>query len=215
MKLKSFLLIGLANKAGYFLVATFALIIGFYPSEYFFTDQKFGLLNQKSQELLNSIFWNIGFYTHILLGGVALFIGWIQFSSKIRNIYRLFHKRIGMLYVVAVILSSLAGIGIGFFANGGFLSSLGFICLGIIWFSTTIMAYISIKNRQIEKHQIMMVYSYAACFSAVTLRIWLPILNMLFENFITAYTIVAWLCWIPNLLVANLISKRIKIYSNT
>ncbi|GAB4428835.1 MAG: hypothetical protein OHK0039_47410 [Bacteroidia bacterium] len=44
--------------------------------------------------------------------------------------------------------------------------------------------------------------SYAACFAAVTLRLWLPILTALLGDFLPAYRIVAWLCWVPNLLVA-------------
>lgn len=190
-----------------------AIVIGLYPGLYFLIDRKFGLLSSKSIELLNNTFWNIGFYTHILLGGLALLIGWTQFSSKIRDNNLTLHRRIGKLYVISVLLSSLAGIGIGFFATGGILSSSGFICLGVIWFSTTVIAYVNIRNRQIEKHQKMMIYSYAACFAAVTLRIWLPLLIMTFGNFITAYNIVAWLCWVPNLLVANLITRRIRAYN--
>jgi dolichyl-phosphate-mannose--protein O-mannosyl transferase len=55
----------------------------------------------------------------------------------------------------------------------------------------------------------MMIYSYAACFAAVTLRIWLPLLIMIFGDFIIAYTIVAWMCWIPNLIVARLITRKL------
>jgi len=69
-------------------------------------------------------------------------------------------------------------------------------------------AYISIRNKQVEKHQKMMIYSYAACFAAVTLRLWLPLLTAALGDFITAYTIVAWLCWIPNMIVANQIVRR-------
>jgi hypothetical protein len=200
----------MTRKVFWILMVLLAIVIGLYPSIYFIIDRKFGLLSSKSIELLTNTFWNIGFYTHILLGGLALLIGWIQFSSKFRANYLTIHKRIGKLYIIAVILSSIAGICIGFFATGGILSSLGFISLGLIWFSTTVMAYINIKNKQIVKHQKMMVYSYAACFAAVTLRIWLPLLTIIFGNFITAYIIVAWLCWVPNLFVAHLITRRIK-----
>ena len=54
----------------------------------------------------------------------------------------------------------------------------------------------------------IMVYSYAACFAAVTLRLWLPFLIAVFHDFETAYVIVAWLCWVPNLIVANYLTKR-------
>jgi len=71
------------------------------------------------------------------------------------------------------------------------------------------MAYLTIWNHQIVKHQVLMIYSYAACFAAVTLRIWLPILILIIGNYNTAYIIVAWLSWIPNLLVAYFVTNKI------
>jgi len=56
----------------------------------------------------------------------------------------------------------------------------------------------------------MMIYSYAACFAAVTLRIWLPFLTMAFHDFNTGYRIVAFLCWVPNMIVAWFIVQRLR-----
>jgi len=198
----------MVKKGLWILFATFALLIGLYPMIYFLIDRKFGLLNSKSVELLTNTFWNIGFYTHIIFGGIALFIGWTQFSSKMRNRRMALHRKLGKVYVVAVLLSALAGIYIGFFATGGWISSAGFICLGIIWFYTTSKAYLHIKEGEVEKHQKMMIYSYAACFAAVTLRIWLPILTIIYGDFSKAYLVVAWLCWVPNLVVGYLITRK-------
>lgn len=86
--------------------------------------------------------------------------------------------------------------------------SSGFVSLGVIWFSTTLWAYLLIRKRRIDQHQKMMIYSYAACFAAVTLRLWLPILIPIFGDFIIAYKIVAWLCWVPNMAVAYLITRK-------
>ncbi|QNR84726.1 DUF2306 domain-containing protein [Pedobacter riviphilus] len=198
----------MVKKGLWILFATFALLIGLYPMIYFLMDRKFGLLNSKSVELLANTFWNIGFYMHIIFGGIALLIGWTQFSPKMRNRRMALHRKLGKVYVVAVLLSALAGIYIGFFATGGWISSTGFICLGIIWFYTTLKAYLYIKRGAVEQHQKMMVYSYAACFAAVTLRIWLPILTMVYGDFSKAYLVVAWLCWIPNLIVAYLLTRK-------
>ena len=200
----------MTKKVLWILIVVLAITIGLYPSIYFFIDRKFGLLNSKSDELLANIFWNMSFYTHIIFGGIALLIGWTQFSARIRSNNLNIHKQIGKIYLIAVILSSIAGIYIGFFATGGLISSLGFISLGIIWFYTTLKAYLYIKHKQIEQHQRMMIYSYAACFAAVTLRLWLPLLTMLYGDFVKAYLIVAWLCWIPNMIVANIIAKKIE-----
>lgn len=198
----------MVKKGLWILFASFALLIGLYPTIYFLIDRKFGLLNSKPVELLTNILWNIGFYLHIIFGGIALFIGWTQFSPKMRNRRMALHRKLGKVYVAAVLISAFAGICIGFFATGGWVSSAGFICLGIIWFYTTLKAYLHIKRGEIQKHQKMMIYSYAACFAAVTLRIWLPILTMVYGDFSKAYLVVAWLCWIPNLIVAYLITRR-------
>lgn len=53
-----------------------------------------------------------------------------------------------------------------------------------------------------------MVYSYATCLAAVTLRIYLPIFISIFGDFNTAYAIVSWLSWVPNLIVAYLINQK-------
>jgi uncharacterized membrane protein len=196
------------KKIRWIIFALLAIGIGLYPILYLIADQKIGLLNSKSEALLSSLSWNIGFYTHLVFGGLALLIGWTQFSKSLRAKYLHVHRRIGKVYVLAVLLSASAGICIGFFATGGIIPAIGFICLGIIWLSTTLQAYLYIRKKDIDRHQIMMIYSYAACFAAVTLRIWLPVLVEIFHDFKTAYRIVAWLCWVPNILVAHFFIVR-------
>ena len=202
----------MTQKISKIVIALFAIIIGLYPSVYFFKERTFGLLSSKSNELLANALWNTAFYTHIIFGGIALLTGWLQFNTKLRLRYLSMHRTIGKIYIVCVLISSVASIGLGFFATGGFVTSTGFICLGIIWFTTTLLAYLKIKNIQIEQHRRLMIYSYSACFAAVTLRVWLPLLIMTFGDFIVAYSIVAWLCWVPNLLVANLIVRKLGPY---
>ena len=82
------------------LISVLAIIIGLYPIIYFLIDRRFGLLSTKSAVLLENIGWNIGFYIHIIFGGIALLIGWIQFNPKIRAKYIRLHKIIGKLYLV-------------------------------------------------------------------------------------------------------------------
>ena len=191
-----------------------ATLIGFYPIIYFLVDPQFGLLASKSAALLADDLWNICFYGHITFGGISLAIGWLQFNEKLRNRYLILHRRIGITYVISVLISGICGIYIGFFATGGIVSSFGFIALGIIWLSTTFLGFKSAKNRAIAAHQNYMTYSYAACFAAVMLRLWLPILSILFGEFVIAYKIVAWLCWVPNMGVAYLMVNNNNKSSN-
>jgi uncharacterized membrane protein len=136
-------------------------------------------------------------------------VGWVQFSKKLRKRNMNLHRKVGFLYIVSVLISSICGLYIGFHATGGWVAKVGFITLGIFWFVITLMALKTVKNKEIRLHEKLMIYSYAACFGAVTLRIWLPILVPLMDGFIPAYRIVAWLSWVPNLIVAYFINERI------
>lgn len=177
---------------------------------YFFVDRQFGLLASKSSELLTNNLWNITFYGHILLGGLALLIGWIQFSNKLRIKNTKLHKTIGKIYMISVFISGLCSLFISLYATGGVVSVLGFFLLGLIWITTSFLGLKAIKNGNVKLHEKLMIFSYAACFSAVTLRIWLPLLNMATGEFISAYRMVAWLCWVPNIFVAYLIVSNKK-----
>ncbi len=199
---------GWLKKPLWILFATLSTLIGLYPAAYFTTD-RFGFLNRKPDVLFNDVIWHSAFYVHVTLGGIALLIGWIQFSKKLRLKYLSLHRQIGKVYVIAVLLSAIAAFYIAFFALGGMISSMGFISLSIIWFYTTLMAYTSIKKGDLTLHQKMMIYSYASCFAAVTLRLWMPVLIKIFGTFETAYMVVAWWSWIPNLIVAYFLVKRV------
>jgi len=192
-----------------FVGAFLAVETGLYPCIYFIIDRRFGLLHSKSDAVLSSLWWNIGFYSHIIPGGLALLIGWLQFNSRLRKNHLKVHRLVGRTYVISALISSLAAIYIAFYARGGIIATLGFVSLGIVWFSTTLKAYLLIRSRRVDDHQKMMVFSYAACFAAVTLRIYLPLLDRIFRDEITAYLVVSWLCWIPNIIVAFILTRRL------
>ena len=196
------------NRIPWVIVSILSLIIGLYPVIYFLIERNFGLLGNKSPELLENLVWNAGFYGHIVLGGLALLSGWSQFSSGIRKRRVKTHRFLGKVYVFSVLISGICGLFISFYATGGVFASAGFFTLAVIWLFTTWMAYRSALNKQFNRHEYFMYFSFAACFAAVTLRIWLPLLMGVFEDFVFSYRIVAWLCWVPNLVVAYFLVKK-------
>jgi uncharacterized membrane protein len=202
------------KKVSWIIFGILSTLVGLYPVIYFIIDRRFGLLRSNPAELLSDSLWNIAFYGHIVLGGLALLIGWLQFNQNLRNKKINLHRKIGKIYIVSVLISGFCGLYIALFATGGIISILGFGSLGIIWLTTTAMAFNAIKKGKVNLHKKFMIYSYAACFAAVTLRIWLPLLTALFGEFIVAYRIVAWLCWVPNIIVAYFIINKIKPVAN-
>lgn len=195
----------MGKNLSFYLLAFFAIAIGLYPLLYFLTDVSGGFLATKSLDLLQSTAWNTGFYTHIIFGGIALLSGWSQFSNRLRKSMPAMHRNLGKVYVVAAVLSGLAGLSIGPFATTGWIAATGFMSLALIWLYTTWQAYQAVRKKNFPVHEKMMVYSYAACFAAVSLRLWMPVLVGITGSFELAYPIVAWWCWIPNLLFAHFI----------
>jgi len=199
------------NKITWFFFAFFAIAISLYPLLYgylAYIGVEQGLRSRKTAELLADVVWNTGFYTHISFGGLALLVGWIQFSKKFRNANLKRHRLIGKIYMISVLLSGISGFYVGFYATGGIDAQIGFVSLAVIWLYTTFMAYRNIKKRNIQGHEVFMIYSYAACFAAVTLRFWLPLLTLGFGDFVPAYRVVAWLSWVPNLIFAYFLIRK-------
>ena len=139
--------------------------------------------------------------------------GWTQFSQRLSSKYMAAHRLVGKIYVLAVLISGSAGLFVAFFASGGIISVIGFGILALLWLTTVIKAYTTILKRKIIQHEYWMIRNYALTFAAVTLRNWLPLLiSFVFRgDFFPSYRIVSWLCWVPNIAIAEIIvSKRKK-----
>jgi uncharacterized membrane protein len=186
----------------------FSVGVGIYPFLYFIADLSGGLLSAKDVTILNSQVWNFAFYTHIITGGISLLTGWSQFSKKIRSKNISLHRILGKIYLLAVLMSGLTGLYIAIHANGGPIAQFGFGTLSVLWLYTGWRAYSAIKSKNIEQHQNWMIRNYALSWAGVMLRIWLPLFQFaLGLEFIIAYQIISWLCWVPNLIVAQQLIK--------
>ena len=198
------------GKIKWWIFGILAIGVGGYPAMYLMASEKINLLRSKPDILLESGLWNTGFYGHIVFGGIALMIGWLQFHKPTRAKYPKLHRNMGKVYIGAVAISGICSLYIAFFATGGLIPALGFHCLGILWLVSTAGAYYYIRKRDFIRHEYFMIYSYAACFGAVTLRLWLPLLTMAYGDFIPAYKVVAWLSWVPNIMIAYYLVNKLK-----
>ncbi len=185
-----------------------SILVSFYPIAYLVADKPIALLLSKTAELLSDNFYMICFYLHIIFGGIALLIGWIQFSKKFRLKYMNIHRWIGKVYIASVLISGIPGFYIALHASGGLSPKLGFSIGAVLWVIITYLGYTTVRKGNIEAHKKWMMYSYAGTFGAVTLRIWLPLLMVTMGGFVPAYKIVAWLSWVPNMIVVYFILKR-------
>ena len=80
------------------------------------------------------------------------------------------------------------------------------LCCG---FSVACMLTAWRGKRDIPAHRDWMIRNFALSIAAVTLRIYLPLLLLLLHwSFRQTYITVSWLCWVPNLLVAEWLVRR-------
>lgn len=138
-------------------------------------------------------------------GAIALFLGAWNFWGAFRNKYLDLHRWFGRIYLLAVFVGGTAGLYLAVTAIGGLPTRIGFGTLALLWLATAAMAYLSIRQGDVQAHRGWVIRSYALTFSAVMLRLWLPLFLSLGYDFQEVYTTVAWLCWVPNLLAAELI----------
>ena len=151
--------------------------------------------------------WKASFYVHVFTSMFALVAGFTQFSSFILKKHKRLHRGMGLTYVaVVLLLSGPAGFWMGLYANGGLSSRIAFCLLAALWWGSTFLAFRAARKSDFVRHKNFMIYSYALTLSAITLRAWKWLIVLLFQpNPMDVYMLVAWLGWVPNVVVALLI----------
>jgi len=150
----------------------------------------------------------LGVYLHVFAAAVALLLGPFQFSTRLRSTRIHLHRWMGRLYLgVGVLIGGLSGLYISQFAFGGLVAKLGFATLAVCWLYTGLLAFLAIRRGAIEGHRKWMVRNFSLAFAAVMLRLYIPASVLSGADFAVVYPIIAWLCWLPNLLVAEWLYK--------
>ncbi len=144
-----------------------------------------------------------GTLLHFFMGGIVIIVGALQFNTRLRGKYLNAHRMLGRVYVVGCLVGGCAGLYLAFYSTGGIVSHWGFGMLAVSWIVTTSMAYRHIRAGNVRIHQDWMIRSYALTLAALTLRIYLPISQIAGFEFEESYQAIAWMCWVPNLIIAE------------
>jgi uncharacterized membrane protein len=150
-----------------------------------------------------------GILLHVFAAMFGLLLGPFQFWARLRSERPRVHRAMGRLYLgVGVLTGGLAGLYMAFHAFGGPVARSGFVGLAILWLYTGLRAYLAIRAGDVTTHRRWMVRNFSLTFTAVMLRLWLPLSQVAGVPFERAYPVVAWLSWVPNLVVAELLFNR-------
>ena len=155
---------------------------------------------------------NIILITHIVTAIPPLLLGLFAFSRQARSWSLRVHRWIGTIYCVAIWISAITGTLLAAANGHGIGAKLGFGLLGVAWFTTTLFAYTTARQKDLINHRRWMIRSFALTLAVVSVR---PMFLFgppagLDPN--TWYVMVTWLCWVPNLLIGELYA-RATLYS--
>jgi len=104
---------------------------------------------------------------HTICGLAALLAGPVQFSSRLRRRFLNFHRILGRIYVVSVLVGAVTGIALA----AGRPGLPGTSMQAAAWIVCTVAAFLTARNRQIAQHRQWMARSYAVTFTFVSSRV--------------------------------------------
>jgi len=145
----------------------------------------------------------LALYAHLLGGSIALAIGPFQLLARLRASHLNWHRWMGRVYLVSVLFGGLGGLRLAVVSQAGLVAHSGFVALAIVWLVTAARGYQRIRMGDDVDHRRWMIRNYSLTFAAVTLRTLLGPAIAFGVPFDPAYSMIAWLCWVPNLIVAE------------
>jgi uncharacterized membrane protein len=143
------------------------------------------------------------FTLHAAFASIALLVGPWQFLPSVLFRRRWLHRLLGWIYLSAVALGWLASLPLALHAHTGAAASAGFQTLGIAWLTCTLLGFLHVRAGRIVEHRRWMIRSYALTTAAITLRLYILGSDVLHIPLGRSYPYIAWLCWIPNVLIAQ------------
>ena len=144
--------------------------------------------------------WPMAVLAHVGGGVTALALGSFQLVTR-RGPRRIWHRWAGRTYVLACVVSAVAGLWLALHASAGPVATAGFGLLAIVWLGSTVMGWRKAVTGEFAQHRRWMIRSLSLTFAAVTLRILLPLIPLTGLEFVEGYRAISFLCWVPNLLL--------------
>jgi len=151
-------------------------------------------------------------FPHIVLSIVAILIGPLQFIPKIRNKYLKTHRRLGRIYIISVVLGGISGMVLAVTSGVNLPYAVGLFGLGFTWATSSIMAFLAIKNRKVAQHKEWMIRSYIITFAFVTFRFVEDILVALeIGSQVEILVLMSWVSWAVPLFIGEMVIQGLKI----
>lgn len=150
-------------------------------------------------------FWLV---LHAGFASTALLVGVVQFSNTLRQRKPAMHRWTGRIYVLSCLVGAVSGLVLAIGTSAGPTAGVGFGSLAVLWVVTNVLGWQRAVARQFAAHRRWMIRSWALTLAAVTLRVYIPLFEVAGLPEMPAYRAISFLCWAPNLLIAELMLLR-------
>ena len=141
--------------------------------------------------------YQIAFYAHIFSGPFSLLAGLILLSSSIRRRYPAFHRRLGRLQMICVLLLvAPSGLWMAGYAEAGTIASVAFALLALATAFTAYRGWQYALHVNYLQHALWMSRCYVLLCSAVVLRIVGGVQSLIgfYAGWVDSFT--AFACWV-------------------
>ena len=190
------------NRFGWGLAAFLSLGVALFSYRYL------PRIGPMAPNILGNLFARPWLDVHVAGAATALLVGPFQFLPGLRARHRAVHRWMGRIYLVGCLSGGVGGLFMAFGSTAGPIATAGFGSLAVCWIIANIEAWRMALTRRFDVHRAWMIRSFAMTFGAVTLRLYLPLSFMLPVDGSDAYLAISFLCWVPNLILAELYLAR-------
>lgn len=145
---------------------------------------------------------------HITSGTVAVLIGPLQFSRRLRQHNLQLHRVLGRIYLIAVLCGAIGAFRMAIDTTFGWAFGFSLFSMALVWSTCGLMAYYAVRQKQIQMHQEWMVRTYIVTFGFVSFRLLNdmgPTSHLGPAN--DRANVFIWACWVLPLLAAEMIMQ--------
>ena len=195
---------------GWVIMALACVAIVVYASRYLTFDAEVYFPQQRGPYVQHEFALGV----HVLSGILALLIGPVQFVRRFRRRFVRVHRFMGATYVASATALGVSGLILAPTAYTGLVASIGFTVLDLAMLFTTWTAVRMILAGGYGEHRRWMIRSFSLIMAGVMLRVWSPLYDVAAAagivdfSFETAYAAIAWLCWVPSLMLASWFTRH-------
>lgn len=185
------------RRTGWLLMLLTCLGVAAFSARYLFNPP------QSVKQALGNVYGLPWLVVHVAGSVAALVLGAWQFIPAWRKGRFHVHRWVGRTYVMCCLIGGVAGLVLAFGSWAGPIATAGFGLLAVAWLASNVLGWRAAAKGQFDEHRRWMIRSWALTLAAVTLRIYLPMLMISDLPFEGGYRAISFMCWVPNLLIAE------------